>query len=245
MTSCLADLHFSPTQTARNNLLQEGVPEETVIVTGNTVIDALLWVRSKLPPRDWRWEGSPLEVIRPEARVILVTGHRRENFGAGMLGICEAISLLAQRYTDIDFVYPVHLNPQVHDPVHQRLHLIPNGHLIEPLDYRSFVWLMNRSTLILTDSGGIQEEAPGLGIPVLVMRDQTERPEAVEAGTVRLVGNKTSHIVNETSALLESPDCYQRMRLATNPYGDGHASQRIAQGVHQWLNADKELSTSS
>ncbi|WP_043531918.1 non-hydrolyzing UDP-N-acetylglucosamine 2-epimerase [Litchfieldella xinjiangensis] len=240
MTTCLAALHFAPTQTARTNLLNEGVPDKAISVTGNTVIDALLWVRDRLPSQRRQLSSSDLDRIRSEARVVLVTSHRRENFGKGLQNICAAITLLAQRYPDIDFVYPVHLNPRVRDLVHQRLALVPNIHLLEPLDYRSFVWLMDRSTLILTDSGGIQEEAPGLGIPVLVMRDQTERPEAVGAGTVKLVGNETGRIVEEVIALLESPTTYQRMQLAGNPYGDGHASQRIVKELQQWFDANTE-----
>jgi len=231
LTGALARLHFAPTPTSRDNLLRENVPAQNIIVTGNTVIDALLAVQDKLKGSESlsRSLGERFPFLRSEARLLLITGHRRENFGGGFERICEAIAQLARRYPDMDIVYPVHLNPNVLGPVNRLLSDIANVHLIEPLDYLPFVYLMTRSTVILTDSGGIQEEAPSLGKPVLVMRDTTERPEAVEAGTVRLVGTDVQAIVDGVALLLDSADEYARMSYAHNPYGDGQACGRIAQ----------------
>ena len=229
LTSALAAMHFAPTPTSRDNLLRENVPGERIFVTGNTVIDALLAVRDKLDAsaelRARMQAGAAF--LRSDARLLLITGHRRENFGGGFERICDAIAALAARYPDLDLVYPVHLNPNVQEPVRRLLSGISNVHLIEPLDYLPFVHLMTRATLILTDSGGIQEEAPSLGKPVLVMRDTTERPEAVEAGTVRLVGTDGRTIVEGVSRLLDDAGEYRRMSVAHNPYGDGHACGRI------------------
>jgi len=229
LTGALAALHFAPTTTARDNLLRENVPAESIVVTGNTVIDALLAVTAKL-------ESSPalsaslaarFPFLRDGAPLVLITGHRRENFGDGFERICDAIARLARRYPATDWVYPVHLNPNVQAPVRRLLAGIANVHLIEPQDYLPFVYLMARSTLLLTDSGGIQEEAPSLGKPVLVMRDTTERPEAVAAGTVRLVGTDSDAIVAAASELLDDAEAYRRMSVAHNPYGDGQACRRI------------------
>jgi UDP-N-acetylglucosamine 2-epimerase (non-hydrolysing) len=229
LTSALAALHFAPTTTSRDNLLRESVHADAIHVTGNTVIDALLAVRDKLAASTALRErlAVAFPFLRRGARMVLITGHRRENFGDGFERICQAIATLARRHPDLDLVYPVHLNPNVLEPVRRLLSDIANVHLIEPLDYLPFVYLMTRSTLILTDSGGIQEEAPSLGKPVLVMRDTTERPEAVEAGTVRLVGTDAATIVEGVSRLLNDPDEYERMSVAHNPYGDGRACGRI------------------
>ena len=229
LTGTLAALHFAPTPTARDNLLRENVAEDTIVVTGNTVIDALLAVTAKLEaaPELSASLAARFPFLRDGAPLLLITGHRRENFGDGFERICEAIAQLARRYPEMDLVYPVHLNPNVQAPVHRLLAGIANVHLIEPQDYLPFVYLMARSTLLLTDSGGIQEEAPSLGKPVLVMRDTTERPEAVAAGTVRLVGTDSDAIVAAASELLDDEQAYRRMSVAHNPYGDGQACQRI------------------
>jgi UDP-N-acetylglucosamine 2-epimerase (non-hydrolysing) len=233
LTGVLAALHFAPTAVARDNLLAEGVPAERIHVTGNTVVDALLHARDRLladPATLHRLDGQ-FSFLRARAGLVLITGHRRENFGDGFDRICTAIRTLAEEFADVDFVYPVHLNPNVQGPVHRFLAGMPNVHLVAPLDYLPFVYLMNRSHVILTDSGGIQEEAPSLGKPVLVMRDTTERPEAVAAGTVRLVGTDTARIVQGVRTLLTDPAEYARMSVSHNPYGDGHAAERIAQAV--------------
>ena len=237
LTGALAELHFAPTATSRDNLLRENVPAARVIVTGNTVIDALLAVQAKIgdSPTLARQLAGRFPFLRDDARLLLITGHRRENFGDGFERICEAIRQLAERFPDADIVYPVHLNPNVQAPVKRLLAGIGNVHLIEPLDYLPFVYLMTRSTLILTDSGGIQEEAPSLGKPVLVMRDTTERPEAVEAGTVRLVGTDVAAIVGGVAELLDDPAAYTRMSVAHNPYGDGRACERIAAALLAWV----------
>lgn len=229
LTGAIARLHFAPTRAASDNLLRECVPADRIVVTGNTVIDALLAVKAKLDssPDLQTMQAARFPFLRQHARLLLVTGHRRENFGDGFERICEAIARLARRYPGMDVVYPVHLNPNVQEPVKRLLSGIDNVHLIEPQDYLPFVYLMIRSTVILTDSGGIQEEAPALGKPVLVMRDTTERPEAVDAGTVRLVGTDVDRIVRQTTLLLDDSSEYQRMSFAHNPYGDGQACKRI------------------
>lgn len=229
LTGALAALHFAPTEQARANLLREGAPDAKIHVTGNTVIDALLWTKRRLdadPALDLR-VGEAFDRLRPGARLVLITGHRRENFGAGFANICSAVKELALRFPEVDFLYPVHLNPNVRGPVQEILAGIANIHLVAPQDYLPFVWLMRRAHLILTDSGGVQEEAPSLGKPVLVMRDATERPEALEAGTARLVGTDRGKIVGGVSALLTDPQVYAAMAQARNPYGDGEAAPRI------------------
>ncbi len=230
LTAAITRLHFAPTEQSRSNLLAENVAPDSIHVTGNTVIDALLLVRAKLeadPELARSLDARFAPVLREGARMILITGHRRENFGGGFERICEAVTTLARRYPDADFVYPVHLNPNVREPVMRILGGIGNVHLIEPLDYLPFVYLMIRSFAILTDSGGIQEEAPSLGKPVLVMRDTTERPEAVDAGTVRLVGTGKEQIVAGVISLMDDADAYQAMAYSHNPYGDGCACERI------------------
>jgi UDP-N-acetylglucosamine 2-epimerase (non-hydrolysing) len=228
MTSRLADLHFAPTARSKENLLAEGVSADRIFVTGNTVIDALHLAVEKVRKEPPEIPGVPPELLNGDSRpLVLITGHRRENFGAGFRSICEAIAELAERFPDTAFVYPVHLNPNVRKPVFELLSGRTNIHLIEPLSYLPFVALMNRSTLVLTDSGGVQEEAPGLGKPVLVLRDTTERPEAVEAGTVRLTGTVKQAVVDNVTMLLSDPQVYNAMSHAVNPYGDGKACQRI------------------
>ncbi len=231
VTGVLAHLHFAPTDAARQNLLAEGVSNDSIFVTGNTVIDALLNVTSRLK------DDAELQIrlnkqfsfLDLEKKLILVTGHRRENFGQGFEDICSALAEVALRCQDVEILYPVHLNPNVQEPVKRILgdNSLKNIHLIEPVDYLPFIYLMNRSTLIITDSGGVQEEAPSLGKPVLVMRSTTERPEAVEAGTVKLVGTDKSRIITETLTLLKNPEAYEAMSMAHNPYGDGVAAKRI------------------
>lgn len=235
LVSPLAQFHFAPTAVSRANLLREGVPDDAIHVTGNTVIDALLEVVKRID------ESSPLQeslsqgfpYLDASKRLVLVTGHRRENFGAGFEDICHAIRDLAGR-GDTQVVYPVHLNPSVQEPVHRILGGVPDVHLVEPLDYLPFVYLMSKSSVILTDSGGIQEEAPSLGKPVLVMRDTTERPEAVSAGTVKLVGTDRHRLVAECSKLLDDDAYYATMAQAHNPYGDGLASCRITEILIRW-----------
>ncbi|NYT60515.1 UDP-N-acetylglucosamine 2-epimerase (non-hydrolyzing) [Alcaligenaceae bacterium] len=229
LTGALANLHFAPTDRSSNNLLREGVDESAISVTGNTVIDALLWVVNRLEQdAELRANASAqFDWLDAKKRLILVTGHRRESFGGGFERICQALAELARRYLDTQIVYPVHLNPNVREPVFRILRGIDNIRLIEPLDYLPFVYLMSKSYLIITDSGGVQEEAPSLGKPVLVMRETTERPEAVEAGTVRLVGTDPEQIMNQASALLDDAKAYEAMSVAHNPYGDGQACQRI------------------
>jgi UDP-N-acetylglucosamine 2-epimerase (non-hydrolysing) len=233
LTGVLAELHFAPTSVARDNLLRENVPASRIVVTGNTVIDALLRVTARLQaePALARQQAERFPMLRDGARLVLITGHRRENFGDGFERICQAVAQLAQRFPDVDFLYPVHLNPNVREPVNRLLSGIGNVHLIEPQDYLPFVWLMSRSDVILTDSGGIQEEAPSLGKPVLVMRDTTERPEAVDAGTVKLVGTDVAGISANVAELLSDPAAYERMSVAHNPYGDGRACERIVDAL--------------
>jgi len=220
----ISDLHFAPTEWAKQNLLREGISEQSIFVTGNTVIDALLDIMD----RDFCLSGTPLESIPfNEKRVILVTSHRRENLGEPLRNICQALREIAEQYDNIHIVYPVHLNPNVRKTVYPILGDIHNVSLIEPLDYQSFVYLMNNSHIVLTDSGGLQEEAPSLGKPVLVLREITERPEAIDAGTARLAGTGCEKIVKQTQKLLDDIEEYNKMAKAANPYGDGKASQRI------------------
>jgi len=245
MTGRIATYHFAPTPLAKSNLMRENVAEERILVTGNTVIDALYMVVDKIKNdaalqeqlrgvlKEAGYDTTRLDGSR---RLVLITGHRRENFGDGFISMCTAIRDLATKYPDVDFVYPMHLNPNVRRPIQQVFGDIhntsnikhPNMFFIEPLEYLSFVYLMEQSTIVLTDSGGIQEEAPGLGKPVLVMRDTTERPEALESGTVHLVGTNYDKIVNEVSTLLDDAEAYRKMSQAVNPYGDGRACGRIA-----------------
>ncbi|PLR34287.1 UDP-N-acetylglucosamine 2-epimerase (non-hydrolyzing) [Chimaeribacter californicus] len=229
LTGTLATWHFAPTENSRRNLLGESTPESRIVVTGNTVIDALLWVRDRiLGNAELVGElARRYAFLDNNKKLILVTGHRRESFGGGFERICTALAEIARRHPDVQVVYPVHLNPNVSEPVNRILSGIGNIFLIEPQDYLPFVYLMDRAYLILTDSGGIQEEAPSLGKPVLVMRDTTERPEAVDAGTVRLVGTDMAKIVQEVTRLLTDDNEYHAMSRAHNPYGDGHACQRI------------------
>jgi UDP-N-acetylglucosamine 2-epimerase (non-hydrolysing) len=229
MTTHLADYHFAPTEKARENLLSEGVLEDRVFVTGNTVIDALHIAVEKISENRPNIPGLPKELVDGQAvsPLVLITGHRRETFGPGFESICKAISVLADKFKDTAFVYPVHLNPKVRKPVFHLLNNSDNIYLIEPLSYLPFMALMDRSTLILTDSGGIQEEAPSLGKPVLVMRDVTERPEAIVAGTAKLIGTDTNRIIQEVTTLLTDTMAYADMAHRSNPYGDGKASQRI------------------
>jgi UDP-N-acetylglucosamine 2-epimerase (non-hydrolysing) len=227
LTSRMADLHFAPTEISKNNLLDEGIEKESINITGNTVIDALFLATEKvklLNPSVIGLEGYSLENLSP---YILITGHRRENFGDGFINICEAISELALKYEDHNFIYPVHLNPNVQEPVNRILTNRKNIFLLEPQTYLPFISLMMNSKIILTDSGGVQEEAPSLGKPVLVMRENTERPEAVTAGTVKLVGTNKHTIIDEVSNLIDNESIYNKMANAVNPYGDGFASKRI------------------
>lgn len=244
ITGRIATYHFSPTALSKQNLLDEGINEESIIVTGNTVIDALYMVVDKI--KSDKQLGEELETLLRESgydvnrlngtrKLVLITGHRRENFGEGFISMCRAIKALTEKYPNVDFVYPMHLNPNVRKPIHEvfgeDLSDLDNMFFIEPLEYLSFVYLMEKSTIVLTDSGGIQEEAPGLGKPVLVMRDTTERPEALEAGTVKLVGTDYDKIVNEVSALLDDREYYDKMSKAVNPYGDGLACERIVNSI--------------
>mgnify|MGYP003367397289 FL=1 len=240
LTGRLATYHFSPTPLSRNNLIKESVDDRNIIITGNTVIDALYWVVDKI--KNNKELDNELEDILSKAgydvnrlnngkKLVLITGHRRENFGDGFINMCTAIKDLTVKYPDLDFVYPMHLNPNVRKPIHEvfgeNLSGLKNMFFIEPLEYLSFVYLMEKSSIVLTDSGGIQEEAPGLGKPVLVMRDTTERPEALDAGTVKLVGTDYNKIVNEVSSLIDDKAAYEKMSKAVNPYGDGLACGRI------------------
>ncbi len=240
ITSRIATYNFSPTPLSRQNLLDEGVVENSIVVTGNTVIDALYWVVNRIKS-DKRLDeelegilmntGYDVKRLNTGKKLILITGHRRENFGDGFTNMCNAIKQLTEKYPEVDFVYPMHLNPNVRKPIHdvfgENLSNLGNMFFIEPLEYLSFVYLMEKSNIVLTDSGGIQEEAPGLGKPVLVMRDTTERPEALDAGTVKLVGTNYQKIVSEVSALLDDENHYKQMSMAVNPYGDGLACSRI------------------
>lgn len=246
ITGRIASYHFAPTALSRQNLLQENVDDANITVTGNTVIDALYWVVDRIK-NDRSLDAELEEVLRhagydvnclADGRpLVLITGHRRENFGDGFINMCTAIKQLTERYPNVDFVYPMHLNSNVRRPIHEvfgdDLSNLGNMHFIEPLEYLSFVYLMEKSTIVLTDSGGIQEEAPGLGKPVLVMRDTTERPEALEAGTVKLVGTDREKIFNEVSTLLDDAAAYARMSQAVNPYGDGLACSRIVERLKE------------
>lgn len=236
LTGALAELHFAPTERAARNLEGEGVRSSSITVTGNTVIDALLLTieRLRADPTLKAEVAGALPPVAPDRRLILVTGHRRESFGAGFERICRALVTIADEFSDVDIVYPVHLNPNVREPVHRLLSGHPNIKLLAPLDYLPFIEMMDRAHLVLTDSGGVQEEAPSLGKPVLVMRDTTERPEAVEAGTVRLVGTEVAAIVADTRELLRDEAAYQRMSFAHNPYGDGKACPRILDAIAAW-----------
>lgn len=235
LTGALTTYHFAPTQSSYNNLIKESIDPKNITITGNTVIDALLTVKEKVETDQAviaQFEQQ-FNFLDSTKKLILVTGHRRENFGQGFLNICTALGNIAKQYSDVQIVYPVHLNPNVQKPVNELLSGISNIYLISPQDYLPFVYLMNRSYLILTDSGGIQEEAPSLGKPVLVMRDTTERPEAVEAGTVKLVGTDAALIQQSVIELLENTDLYQTMAAAHNPYGDGTASQQIIRALNK------------
>lgn len=238
MTSKLAALHFCPTQKNFDNLVSEGIKKNYIWVTGNTVVDSLLQVTKIVKnTSSKKWEkyfGNKLRNIIEERDIVLITGHRRENFGKGFQNICQAIENMAKRNKSWDFIYPVHLNPNVSSIVHEKLSGIPNVHLIKPLDYVPFIFLLNNSKIILTDSGGIQEEAPALGKPVLVMRETTERQEGVAAGTVKLVGTNTEQIVSSVEMLINDKELYQKMSLATNPYGDGKTAQRIVKAIKEW-----------
>ena len=244
LTGRLATYHFSPTPLSRNNLIKESINDRNIIVTGNTVIDALYWVVDKI--KNNKELDNELESVLSKAgydvnrldngkKLVLITGHRRENFGDGFINMCTAIKDLTVKYPDLDFVYPMHLNPNVRKPIHEvfgeDLSGLKNMFFIEPLEYLSFVYLMEKSSIVLTDSGGIQEEAPGLGKPVLVMRDTTERPEALNAGTVKLVGTDYNKIVNEVSSLIDDKAAYEKMSKAVNPYGDGLACGRIVNAL--------------
>ena len=226
----IADLHFAPTALARANLLREGAAPEAVVVTGNPVIDALRWIAAQ-PPSPAAIELLARAGVPGGRRLVLVTAHRRESFGAGILALCQALAELAGRFPELTILYPVHPNPNVRQPVHQSLGRIPNIVLTEPLDYATLVHIMAQAVLVLTDSGGIQEEAPSLGKPVLVLREVTERPEAIQAGTARLVGTDPQRIVSETIRLLTDPAEYNRMARAVNPYGDGRAAERIVSAL--------------
>lgn len=229
LTGAISNYHFAPTARSKSNLLNEGVPEDDILVTGNTVIDALLWTREKLKHDKSLFEAlvSKFDYLDPTKKLILVTGHRRESFGAGFERICEALRQIATKYPYVQILYPVHLNPKVQEPANRLLKDLGNVFLIEPQQYLQFCYLMDRASIILTDSGGIQEEAPSLGKPVLVMRENTERPEAVDAGTVRLVGTSVGVILHQVDLLLTNSGEYQKMSKAHNPYGDGLASRRI------------------
>lgn len=240
LTGRIATYHFAPTPLSRENLLHEGVDENHIFVTGNTVIDALYWVVDRIKNDDeldrtlnneLLQNGYDVVRLSQGKKMVLITGHRRENFGDGFTQICRAIKTLVETYPNVDFVYPMHLNPNVRKPIHEAFDgkQYENMFFIEPLEYLSFVYLMEKSAIVLTDSGGIQEEAPGLGKPVLVMRDTTERPEALEAGTVKLVGTDYDKIVKEVSQLIEDAQYYQTMSEAVNPYGDGKACKRIVE----------------
>ena len=229
LTSAIAELHFAPTETSKQNLRKENIEPENIIVTGNTVIDALFEVNQKLETNVEFKSAlqAQFNFLDSNKRLVLITGHRRESFGDGFERICEAIAYLSKEFPEVEFVFPMHLNPNAREPVNRLLANLNNVFLMEPLDYISFVYLMNKAYVLLTDSGGIQEEAPSLGKPVLVMRNTTERPEAVDAGTVKLVGTRVETIVTELTLLLSNEEAYEAMSFAHNPYGDGKACARI------------------
>lgn len=232
VASVTADLHFAPTETSKQNLLRENIPASQIVVTGNPVIDALKQVAQDQTPQEIRQLLDSLginDVVK--SRLMVVTAHRRENFGQPLKNICLALKALAETYDDLEIVYPVHLNPNVQNTIYPILDQIPNITLLPPLDYLPMVHLVKHATLVLTDSGGLQEEAPSLGVPVLVLREVTERPEGVAAGTVRLVGTNAAKIIAETKRLLDSPTERQKMAQAVNPYGDGHAAERIVEAI--------------
>ncbi len=235
LTGRLATFHFAPTERCHRALVAEGVPAERVWRTGNTVVDALLWARERVRRTPLEADREALagayRAIAGDARMVLVTGHRRESFGAGFRGICRALRVLAEQHPEVEIVYPVHLNPRVREPVRRTLAELPNVHLLEPLGYAPFVRLMDRCAFLITDSGGVQEEAPALGKPVLVMREVTERPEGVEAGTARLVGTDPERIVAEAERLLADRAAYRAMSRAHGPFGDGRAAERIARAL--------------
>lgn len=232
LTSQIATWHFAPTQRNVDNLLKEGIDEKYVVKTGNTVIDSLLFAQQKITGFSELIKNNSFKTLFDnEHQILLITGHRRENFGEGFINICEALKEIAMLYPQLHLVYPVHLNPNVQAPVYDRLGTLTNVHLIDPISYPDFVYAMKKSWAILTDSGGVQEEAPGLGKPVLVMRDTTERPEAVESGTVRLVGANKHKIVEGVSSLIENQELYEQMSKAHNPYGDGKAAGRIIKSI--------------
>jgi UDP-N-acetylglucosamine 2-epimerase (non-hydrolysing) len=238
LASRICRFHFAPTQRAQQNLRAEHIPEEAILVTGNTVIDALFEARKRLRP-----DGTAIRALKDKInfynsayhRRIVVTGHRRENFGEGLENLCRALKTIAREHPDIQIVYPVHLNPNVQKPAYSLLSGTDNIKLLDPLDYESFIWLMDTAYCIITDSGGIQEEAPALGKPVLLTRDTTERPEAIDAGTVKMIGTSTDRIIAETSLLLQDAGVYERMSTAHNPYGDGTACERIISFMRQRL----------
>lgn len=236
LTARLSDYHYAPTQVAGDNLLKEGISSKAIQVTGNTVIDALLYAVKKLDEYRDQEIDSLIETLDFNKRIVLVTGHRRENFGDGIRQICQSLLDIVTRFPDVEIVYPVHLNPNVQDPVNHYLSGVAGVKLIQPLGYPAFVWLMGKAHIILTDSGGIQEEAPSLGKPVLVMRETTERPEALEAGTIKLVGADYQRILSEVSALLTDDELYQQMVNAANPYGDGKAAQYIVEHLLNSIN---------
>jgi len=244
LTGAIAELHFAPTLTSQQNLLDEGIRSQSLVVTGNTVIDALLMIKNRLDSDIKLTQSLALQFpqLQADKKLILVTGHRRESFGAGFERICEALAEIASSYPETQILYPVHLNPHVREPVKRILNNLTNVYLIEPQEYLPFVYLMNQAHIILTDSGGIQEEAPSLGKPVLVMRDTTERPEAIQAGTVKLVGTEKHNIVSAVANLLTNEAEYRRMSRAHNPYGDGKASERIIKKIEQHFTNKMSLS---
>ena len=242
LTTQITKYHFAPTETSKENLLKENVREDNIVITGNTVIDALFMALDKIK-NDTELEKKIIDFINNQfshskfkiqnSKFILITGHRRENFGQGFINICESLKTLAQNNPEIDIVYPVHLNPNVQKPVKEILSDTPNIHLIDPLQYEPFIYMMEKSHFIITDSGGVQEEAPSLGKPVLVMRDTTERPEALQAGTVKLVGTDSQKIIQEAQKLLDDANAYEKMSRASNPYGDGHACEKIVNFIKE------------
>lgn len=244
ITGRIAQYHFAPTKLSRENLINEDIDDKKITVTGNTVIDALYWVINKIKSSTilneelrlkLKKDGYDVNRLTGNKKLVLITGHRRENFGDGFISMCQAIKTLTEKYPEVDFVYPMHLNPNVRKPIHEvfggNLSDLGNMFFIEPLEYLSFVYLMEKASIVLTDSGGIQEEAPGLGKPVLVMRDTTERPEALEAGTVKLVGTNYDVIIDNVSSLLDKPEIYNAMSNSVNPYGDGKACMRIVESL--------------